>query len=493
MVVRTRIAPSPTGDPHVGTGYIALFNMVFALHKGGQFILRVEDTDRARSSKKSEERILESLRWLGIKWNEGPDIGGDRGPYRQSERTDIYREHVEILLRQNQAFRCFCSPERLDELRAKQLRENLPLGYDGRCSTLSRSEVEKRLEDNQRYVVRMFVPSEGPCIFDDMLRGQISIDWGQIDMQVLLKEDGTPTYHLANVVDDHLMGISHVIRGEEWINSTPKHILLYQYFGWSIPMFCHLPLLRNPDKSKLSKRKNPTSILFYKRMGYLPEAMLNYLGRMGWSMPDDREKFHFSDMVADFDLSRVSLGGPVFDLEKLTWLNGVWIREELSDDELGDRLQEWALNRDALMRFLPLAKQRMETFSDIAALGGHLVSGMLPIQKSDLLSTDKSSEEIIEILQYALWRLEKLEVWDRESIFDTLKGLSEVMRMKLKVFLEPLFIAITGSSASISVMDSMHILGPDVSCARLRFAIDLIGGVSKKGLKRLEKTYSALD
>ena len=493
MIVRTRIAPSPTGDPHVGTGYIALFNMVFARHKEGKFILRIEDTDRSRSSKKSEERILESLKWLGIEWDEGPDIGGPSGPYRQSERTEIYRNHAETLLRKNHAFQCFCSPERLERLRAEQQREHLPLGYDGHCATLSKSEVKKRLDDNQPHVIRMFVPSQGFCTFNDMLRGQISIDWAQIDMQILLKEDGTPTYHLASVIDDHLMGISHVIRGEEWINSTPKHVLLYQYFGWLTPIFCHLPLLRNPDKSKLSKRKNPTSILFYERMGYLPEAMINYLGRMGWSMPGEKEKFHLSDMVAAFDLSRVSLGGPVFDLEKLTWLNGVWIREELSDDELGDRLQKWALNRDSLMSFLPFARQRMETFSDIAPLGSHLVSGMLPIERSDLLSADKKSDEVIAILQYALWRLEKLEVWDRDNILGVLKGLSEAMSLKLKVFLEPLFIAIAGSSTSISVMDSMAILGPDLSCARLRFAIDLMGGVSKKGLKRLEKTYSALD
>ena len=493
MVVRTRIAPSPTGDPHVGTAYIALFNMVFTRHKGGKFILRIEDTDKARSSKESEERIVESLHWLGIEWDEGPDIGGPMGPYRQSERTEIYREHVEVLLQKNQAFHCFCSPERLNRLREQQLKENLPLGYDGHCCTLSKLEVKKRLDDKQPHVIRMLVPSGGFCTFTDMLRGQINIDWAQIDMQVLLKEDGSPTYHLANVVDDHLMGISHVIRGEEWINSTPKHVLLYQSFGWPTPTFCHLPLLRNPDKSKLSKRKNPTSILFYQRMGYLPEAVINYLGRMGWSMPDEREKFHLSDMIAAFDLSRISLGGPVFDLEKLTWLNGVWIREELADEQLADRLQEWALNRDFLMRCLPLARQRIETFSDLVPLGGHLVSGMLSIKSSDLLCSHKSCDEVVEILQYALWRLEKLKVWDRESIFTSLKDLSEAMSLKLKVFLEPLFIAIAGSSSSISVMDSMHILGPDLSRARLRYAIDLLGGVSKKALKRLEKTYAALE
>ena len=325
-----------------------------------------------------------------------------------------------------------------------------------------------------------------------MLRGEISIDWAQIDLQVLLKADGMPTYHLANVVDDHLMEISHVIRGEEWINSAPKHILLYQYFGWEMPVFCHLPLLRNVDKSKLSKRKNPTSILFYQRMGYLPEALLNYLGRMGWSMPDEREKFTLSEMLEVFDIQRVSLGGPVFDVEKLSWLNGMWIREELTDEQLADRLQEWALNRDTLMAFLPFAKQRMETLSDIAPLGNYLLSGMLPITAEQLQSAGIDEEPLMEVLQYSLWRLEAIQNWQRDTIFEALKSVAEGMNIKLKPFLAPLFIAIAGSSASISVMDSMNLLGADMSRARLRHAIDVLGGVGKKKLKKMEKAYQQL-
>jgi glutamyl-tRNA synthetase len=301
-----------------------------------------------------------------------------------------------------------------------------------------------------------------------------------------------PTYHLANVVDDHLMEISHVIRGEEWINSAPKHILLYQYFGWDIPIFCHLPLLRNVDKSKLSKRKNPTSILFYQRMGYLPEALLNYLGRMGWSMPDEREKFTLSEMLEVFDIQRVSLGGPVFDVEKLSWLNGMWIREELTDDQLADRLQEWALNRDTLMAFLPFAKKRMETLSDIAPLGNYLVSGMLPITADQLTASGIEDETLIEVLQFSLWRLEAIQNWQRDTIFETLKSVADSMGIKLKPFLAPLFIAIAGSSASISVMDSMNLLGADMSRARLRHAIDVLGGIGKKKLKKMEKAYQQL-
>ena len=490
--VRTRIAPSPTGDPHVGTAYIALFNKCFARQNKGKFILRIEDTDQDRSNKKSERDILNALAWMGLDWDEGPDRDGAFGPYRQSERSDIYRKYADQLIADGHAFRCFCTPERLDQLRAEQLANKQPLGYDGRCANLSQAEIDRRLEAGEPYVVRLRVPREGQCRFHDMLRGEISIDWAQIDMQVLLKADGMPTYHLANVVDDHLMGISHVIRGEEWINSAPKHILLYQYLGWDVPIFCHLPLLRNVDKSKLSKRKNPTSILFYQRMGYLPEAMLNYLGRMGWSMPDEREKFTLEEMLAVFDIQRVSLGGPVFDVEKLRWLNGLWIREDFTDQQLADRMHDWALNRNTLEAFLPFAKQRMETFSDIGPLGGYLVSGMLPITAEDLIASTESEDVLLDSLQYSLWRLEALRHWRREDIFNALKELSDAMGIKLKPFLAPLFIAIAGSSSSISVMDSMQLLGPDMSRARIRHAIELLGGVGKKKLKKMEKAYAQL-
>ncbi len=492
MTVRTRIAPSPTGDPHVGTAYVALFNMAFAHSQGGQFLLRIEDTDQARSTPESEQAILDALHWLGLEWDEGPDNGGPHGPYRQSERSEIYRQHADQLLDSGHAFRCFCSAERLDELRKTQMEEKQQVGYDGHCLHLQQDEISKRLANNESHVVRMNVPREGQCVFDDMLRGEIRIDWSQIDLQVLLKADGMPTYHLANVVDDHLMQISHVIRGEEWINSAPKHILLYQYFGWDKPVFCHLPLLRNTDKSKLSKRKNPTSILFYQRMGYLPEAMINYLGRMGWSMPDEREKFTLAEMLEVFDIQRISLGGPVFDVEKLSWLNGTWIREELSDEQLADRLQQWALNRDTLMAFLPFAKQRMETLSDLAPLGSYLVSGMLPISAEDLRSAGMEEEQLLEVLQFALWRLEAVQSWQRDTIFNALKEVADGMGIKLKPFLAPLFIAIAGSSASISVMDSMNLLGADMSRARLRHAIELLGGIGKKKLKKLEKDYQQL-
>ena len=289
--VRTRIAPSPTGFPHVGTAYIALFNLAFAKAHGGEFILRIEDTDQTRSTAQSEQMILDALRWVGLDWSEGPDVGGPHAPYRQSERKDIYKQYAEELLDKGHAFRCFATSDELDQMRAEQMARGETPKYDGRYANLSREQSDKLAAEGKPFVIRMRVPDEGVCKFDDMLRGEVEIPWSQVDMQVLLKTDGLPTYHLANVVDDHLMQITHVIRGEEWINSAPKHQLLYKYFGWDMPVLCHMPLLRNPDKSKLSKRKNPTSITYYRDAGVLPEALLNYLGRMGYSMPNEAEKF----------------------------------------------------------------------------------------------------------------------------------------------------------------------------------------------------------
>ncbi|HSB98254.1 MAG TPA: glutamate--tRNA ligase [Spongiibacteraceae bacterium] len=493
MTIRTRIAPSPTGDPHVGTAYIALFNLCFARSQGGQFILRIEDTDQQRSTAASEQAILDSLRWLGLSWDEGPDVGGPFGPYRQSERGAIYRQHADQLLDAGHAFRCFCSSERLDALRAEQMAQQQPLGYDGHCLHLSQDELSSRLESGQAHVVRMKVPRTGTCVFDDLLRGKIEIEWAQVDLQILLKADGMPTYHLANVVDDHLMQITHVLRGEEWINSAPKHQLLYQYFGWQMPQLCHLPLLRNPDKSKLSKRKNPTSIWYYQRMGFLPEAMLNYLGRMGWSMPDEREKFTLDDMLQVFDIQRVSLGGPIFDVEKLRWLNGTWIRENHTPEQLAQRLYEWSFNSDYLLKILPLAQARMETLSDLAPLASFFVSGMLPISAASFAGVGGTdNEQLVRNLYYVLWRLEALQDWQRDRIFAEMKDLATRLDIKIKDFFAPLFVAISGTAASVSVIDAMAILGPDLSRARVRHAVEVLGGASKKQLKVLEKGYADL-
>ncbi|WOJ94444.1 glutamate--tRNA ligase [Congregibacter variabilis] len=493
MTVRTRVAPSPTGDPHVGTAYIALFNLCFARAHGGQFVLRIEDTDQARSTASSEQAILDSLRWLGLDWDEGPDVGGEYGPYRQSERMDIYGAYAQQLVDAGKAFVCYRRPEELNELRETRRAEGNSTALKHSDLILSDDEVRKRRDAGEPYVIRMMVPEEsGVCRVQDLLRGEIELDWSMVDAQILLKSDGMPTYHLANVIDDHLMEITHVIRGEEWINSAPKHQLLYEYFGWDMPVLCHLPLLRNPDKSKLSKRKNPTSILYYQRMGFLPEALCNYLGRMGWSMPDEQEKFSLKDMQASFDIQRVSLGGPIFDVEKLRWLNGMWIREDLSQEQLAQRLVEWAFNAENLAAVLPHLQQRMETLSDFAPQASFLVSGELSLDATQFEELGMESEQLLRTLQFALWTLEGLQDWDRDSVWAALKGLADKLEIKVRDFLAPLFIAVSGSRASISVVDAMSLLGPDMTRARVRHAIDTLGGVSKKASKRFEKEFQNL-
>ncbi len=488
MTVRTRVAPSPTGDPHVGTAYIALFNRCFAHQHGGQFILRIEDTDQTRSTNESEQMILDSLKWLGLSWDEGPDVGGPHGPYRQSERKDIYRGYAETLIEKGHAFKCYRTSEELDVLRAELKEKGENRALKPQDLELSAEEQSRREAENAPYVIRMRVPFDGRCEIEDMLRGKVELDWALVDAQILLKSDGMPTYHLANIVDDHLMEITHVIRGEEWLNSAPKHKLLYEYFGWDMPVLCHMPLLRNPDKSKLSKRKNPTSILFYQRMGYLPEALVNYLGRMGWSMPDESEKFSLEHMQEAFDIQRVSLGGPVFDVEKLSWLNGQWLREQ-SDEQFLDSLLNWAYNRDYAMKIIPYLRQRVETLSEVADKAAFCFNGMPAITPASFEHKQYGAEDMVVWLQYLLWTYEARSDWSRDGLFADAKAIADALEVKIKDFLLPVFIAIAGTSASFSVVDSMEIIGSDVSRARIRHAIEVLGGVSKKQMKKLEKAY----
>lgn len=489
--IRTRIAPSPTGFPHVGTAYIALFNMVFAKAHGGEFILRIEDTDQARSTAQSEQMILDALKWAGLSWSEGPDVGGQFAPYRQSERGEIYKKYAQELLDKGHAFRCFCTPDELDEMRKQQEVAGLPVRYDGRYAKLSREESDKLAESGKPFVIRMRVPTEGDCVFSDMLRGEISIPWETVDMQVLLKTDGLPTYHLANVVDDHLMQISHVIRGEEWINSAPKHKLLYEYFGWEMPVLCHMPLLRNPDKSKLSKRKNPTSITYYRDAGVLPEALLNYLGRMGYSLPNEAEKFSLDDMIASFDITRVSLGGPVFDIEKLYWLNGEYLRA-MSADELKAKILAWASDDDKLTAIAKAIQPRINVLSDAINWAGFYFQNLPNVTADDFAHKSLDNDKLLEILYLAAWQLESLPVWSEENIYATLKGLAAHFEIKLKDFMQPFFVAIAGSTSSTPVMNSMYVIGADMTLARLRHACEVLGGLGKKKLKKLEEVNKSL-
>jgi glutamyl-tRNA synthetase len=363
--VRVRIAPSPTGDPHVGTAYIGLLNYLFAKQRGGSFVLRIEDTDRTRFVASSEQMIFDALRWVGLEWNEGPDVGGPFGPYRQSERTEIYREYCEKLLGNGSAYRAFETPEELEAERKVQMAAKQPPKYAGPSRNYTPEQVAAELAEGKPYTIRLKVPEgdKGPGIasttFKDELRGDITFDHNNVDDQVLMKSDGFPTYHLANVVDDHLMGITDVIRAEEWISSTPKHVLLYQAFGWDLPRFWHMPLLRNIDKSKISKRKNPVSLIYYRQAGFLPQALLNFLGLMGGGMAQPTEQeivskgldmklsdiFSVEEMTERFDFKRISLGGPVFDLVKLKWMNSEYLRKQ-SPEEFFQSLRTTVLSDD---------------------------------------------------------------------------------------------------------------------------------------------------
>ncbi len=497
MSPRTRIAPSPTGAPHIGTAYAALFNWCLARAGNGQFILRIEDTDRARSSAHAERQIISALRWLGLDWDEGPDVGGDCGPYRQSDRAAIYREHIERLLADGHAFRCFASAEELAAMRAEQMRRGETPRYDGRGLRMADAESRRRAAAKEPHVVRMKVPDAGDCVIADALRGEVRIDYGQVDMSVLLKSDGMPSYHLASVVDDHLMEITHVLRGEEWISSAPKHLLLYQYFGWTPPTLCHLPLLRNPDQSKLSKRRNPAGIGYYREQGYLPEALLNYLARMGWNMPDGREQFSLQDMAEVFALADVGKGAPVFDLAKLDWLNGQWLRG-LSADALAERVSRWLADRQVLPRLLPHAQTRIAKFSELAAWGACLYAdGAQPSAAELDAALERADGEPVPSaawLQMLLWRLENMsgEAWREPELLSAALALADALGIARKQAFRPLFIAITGSESAIPVAAAMEILGPELSMARLREALAALGGLSKKQAKAWQRAYRAL-
>ncbi len=484
--VRTRVAPSPTGDPHVGTAYVALLNYAFARKRGGTFLLRIEDTDQARSTPESEAAILRALRWTGLSWDEGPDVGGPHAPYRQSERSAIYRRYADELLASGHAFRCFCTPERLDAMRASQRAAGIPQHYDGHCLAVPPAESAARAASGEPYVVRMKVPSEGTCIVNDLARGPIPFEYATVDMQVLLKSDGLPTYHLANVVDDHLMEITHVIRGEEWLPSAPKHLLLYEYFGWVAPVLMHVPLLRNPDKSKLSKRKNPTGILFYQRMGYLPEALLNFLGLLVISAPEGEELFDLATLIEKLDLATISLGGPVFDTAKLDWLNGRYLRE-LTAGELMARTQAWGFDPFRLATIAELAHSRIERLSDIAPLAAFLFAGRLPIRKDDFAGAKLDDDAIRKALALAMWRLDAERAFDKATIERVLKGVAETLGAKFRDLARIYYVAITGSPTSLPLFDSMELLGRDLVRERLRVALDAFGGVSSKEQKEWQR------
>ena len=472
MTVRTRIAPSPTGPAHVGTAYVAIFNLALARREGGQFILRIEDTDQKRSEKQWEHMIYDSLHWLGLTWDEGPDVGGPVGPYRQSERSQLHLQHAQDLVKAGQAYYCFCSKERLDQVRdAQKAAKADTIMYDRHCRNLSADEVKRRLDAGEPHVIRQATPLEGETAFTDLVRGTIRIAHSTIDDQVLIKADGFPTYHLANVVDDHAMGVTHVMRAEEWITSTPKHVLLYDAFGWPAPIFAHVPLLRNKDKTKISKRKNPVSLPWYRDEGYLPEAMVNFLALMGYSIPDGNEVFTFDQLCESFTLDRITTGGPVFDLEKLAWLNGMYIRA-LAPNDLVRRLLAFGVTKpeEKIREIVPLLQERMRTLKDFEQMADYFFAEQVELDPALLVPKKKTAMDTAHVLGSFADCLAGLPAdgWSKEPIEQALKTLTESLGWSVRDGFMALRVAITGRTATPPLVESMVILGQNASVARLR-------------------------
>lgn len=473
--MRVRIAPSPTGDPHVGTAYIALFNYVFAKRHGGKFVLRIEDTDQARARRDSEGMIFDALRWLGLSWDEGPDVGGPFGPYRQSERAAIYKEYVGTLVESGGAYRCFCTAERLAEVRAAQMAAKQNPGYDRQCRSLAIDDSARRAAAGEPHTIRLATPLQGTVVVRDALRGDVTFDVNQIDDQVLMKSDGLPTYHLANVVDDHLMQISHVIRAEEWITSTPKHVLLYQAFGWEAPMFLHMPLLRNADKSKISKRKNPVSINYYRDAGIFPQALVNFLGTMGWSFGEDREIFTLAEMIDAFTWTRLSLGGPVFGLDKLVWLNEQYLHQ-MTPEQLVDALLGWRLRRDYLLKLAPLLRERIRKLDEFIPATEYFFAGDLDYAAvlPEMLWPEVAPSDVSKGLLAYVDRCEALEGWDAAALEAEARAWVEQTGWKSKHAFMLLRLAATGRKASPPLFETIAVLGKEVIRRRFRLAADAI-------------------
>lgn len=460
MTTRTRIAPSPTGqDLHIGNAYTALINYVVAQKAGGQFIIRIEDTDRTRLVEGSEQRILSSLEWLGIPHSEGPDIGGKYQPYRQSERLESYKKYAEELIDKGHAYYCFCTSERLEQMRKSQEAEHKPPMYDGLCKQIDRKEAKDRVAKGERYVIRMNVPDKGTTTFTDLIRGEVSFENKLLDDQVILKSDGYPTYHLGVVIDDHVMEITHIIRGEEWIPSTPKHILLYGFFGWTVPNIAHVSVLRNPDRSKLSKRKNPVWVSDYKAKGFLPDAIRNYLASLAWSYPDGRDVFSLAEMIQVFEISQLKTSAPIFDVEKLRWMNGEYIRK-MSNDVLMSTLYGFdaAIPKDdkKMSEILPLVKERMKTLGEFMSLAGFFFE-----QPSEFEREVKS-----EMLSLTTSALKKSE-WTHDAMEVAVRGVADAAGQKARdVFME-LRLAVTGKTVGPPLLESLEILGKDETISRL--------------------------
>ncbi|MCK9230614.1 MAG: glutamate--tRNA ligase [Syntrophales bacterium] len=473
--VRVRFAPSPTGYLHVGGLRTALFNYLFARRNKGTFILRIEDTDQKRSIPGAVEKLISTLRAVGIDYDEGPDAGGACGPYVQSERIDLYRDHAEQLIESDMAYRCFCDENRLEELRRHQKKLKQPTMYDGYCRDLSPDDGAKKLDAGTPFVIRLKFPREGRTVFDDVVRRRVAVDNILVDDQILIKSDGFPTYHLANVVDDHFMGITHVIRGEEWLSSVPKHIFMYKAFGWDVPTLVHLPLLLNPDRSKLSKRQGDVAVESYLDRGYLPEALINFISLLGWHPSDDQEIFSLEELTAAFSLERINKAGAVFDVDKLNWMNGWYIRN--SDiSVIAERSRPFfeaagfdVSNRDTFVKVVTVARDYVSFLEEIVDRGRMFYEDLVFTDEQLELLGREQSRRIFASLADALggqpeWTRDDSDAFIRKSMGE--------LGLKGKQFFFPLRLALFGNTHGPDIPTLIDILGPVETIRRVRRAME---------------------
>lgn len=480
-IVRVRFAPSPTGYPHVGNIRTALFNWLFARHSGGSFIVRIEDTDVDRKVEGAVEAILDGLRWLGIDWDEGPEVGGKYGPYLQSQRLEHYRKVARQLVEGGHAYPCYCSEERLATMRKEMAqRGDSVRSYDRRCRELSLAERTKFESQGIVPVIRFKTPLEGETRFNDLIKGEVVFNNSTLDDFVLLKSDGYPTYHLANVTDDHLMRITHVLRADEWLSSTPRHVLLYDALAWQPPLFAHLPMILGPDRSKLSKRHGATAITEYRDQGYLPQAMINFLALLGWSLDDRTELFTKEELIRHFSIERISKTAAIFNLDKLRWMNGVYIRK-LSADELTDQLIPFLerdlpneinrpISREYVKQIAPLIQERLTTLGEAAKICDFFFIDELTYETSLLLGKKLNKEEAVRGLEAAWKRLQDLP-FDHQSIEETLRSLATELGLKTGDFFGLLRVATTGRTAAPPLFQTMLVLGKERCLKRIEAAL----------------------
>jgi len=489
VTVRVRIAPSPTGFAHIGTARTALFNWLFARHHGGAFVVRIEDTDRNRLVPGSLESIMEMLKFLGLDPDEGPYAGGDYGPYIQSDRLEIYNRAIENLIAAGGAYRCYCSEERLKSVREEQQRLKQPPGYDRHCRFMS--DEDRRLAESSGVtpVVRLAVPLDGQTVVHDEIRGDIAFENRLLQDAVLLKSDGFPTYQLAAPVDDHSMQITHVMRGDEWLASAPLHLILYGYFGWEPPKYAHLPLILGKDRAKLSKRHGDTSFSAFIAKGYLPEALFNFLGLLGWSLDDKTEIISREEFIAHFDLDRVVKSPAIFDFDKLDWMNAEYMRR-MDPERFADQLYHWLerdlpadararLDRRKLRAITELVQERLKRFDQAGPLLQYLFEGAeLPYEPGTLLGKAFAGEQdqALFALDELCNELEDLEDWDKDAIWELMQKVAERLGVKRGHLAALVRVAVTGAPVSPPLPESMAILGKKLSIERLRVALDRLRG-----------------